>query len=433
MGFKGLYVFDQFYSVNRAAVEATLNLGIPTYAFGIRPPTGGSVDHFFIDRIDNRIDIANTNIKLFDSQKLEVNSSELLLEGLQYLKERLGSMSLWVYSTPMGGSKSAYVKNFLSRNDSNPLKILITLRSGDERSAIDMSSGKRSDDGSALNGFALQHKWLTSVIDQLTTMNPDEILVVVRPHPRLYSNSRETHVSQGLLDTIEALNNLGESFFVDKPEYGTSVYDIISEVDLVINYSSSIGIDSVLLGVPTVLVGEHSVLSYPLAGNSIFIDYKDMTHKELLNIARKDLTFEKILILKWLYFVRRTTQINIRKSISGGDQKAILSPELHKDLIAELITKIKIAIPCLRLMYLFRAKNHINGMRIPRLKLSDDFKNLMAGITNGKFSTTAEFNFTNSTFDTHSLRQNDQVFIQHFDKMVLNILPKKIVSREQRD
>ena len=79
-----------------------------------------------------------------------------------------------------------------------------------------------------------------------------EVDVVLRLHPRLSPNKRESVLSPDLADILVALEGLPPNAHVNSPGHGVSLYDLIGIASAAVNQSSSAGLEFLALGLPVV-------------------------------------------------------------------------------------------------------------------------------------------------------------------------------------
>jgi len=131
-------------------------------------------------------------------------------------------------------------------------KILVAIMSSyDEEVAAELAGARVY---SKPKTFATQTDWIAALID-FAEEHP-EVFLIIRVHPREFSNRRDDVTSQhaGLLR--EMLQNLPRNAAVNWPSDGVSLYDLIDQVDVFLNAWSSVGKEMALLGFPVVIYSD---------------------------------------------------------------------------------------------------------------------------------------------------------------------------------
>ena len=91
--------------------------------------------------------------------------------------------------------------------------------------------------------------------------------LIVRPHPREFPNKRESVVSNNMTEFAPFLNTFeGHSqIYVNTPEDGISLYDLMKITDVHLNSTSTVGLEMVLNGIPSVHFSDSDLTAYPPA------------------------------------------------------------------------------------------------------------------------------------------------------------------------
>lgn len=255
-------VENEFYGVNRAIAEYSRRKGIPTWSVY----HGTSVARFG----------RSLAITSHPRQWLELNrepawadaapDSKDLKIATEWLVELTLGRSPWVYSSKYLRLSSREVLEKLGVIGSTKVALALT-SSPDEPKAADRARVREKSFSSSEGGkFKDQVEWLRYLIEQYRKRN-DQTLVL-RIHPRLLANKREQTISP-FASQLRALEESAPPNVVfNWPDSGLPLWDVFSVSDRVFNYSSTAGLEAILLGLPVVQYEEDLLHSYPPELNS---------------------------------------------------------------------------------------------------------------------------------------------------------------------
>jgi hypothetical protein len=106
------------------------------------------------------------------------------------------------------------------------------------------------------NGF----EWISYLVEQIK--DRQDLHLIIRVHPREFPNKRESTLSENAKNLRELLLDLPINVSVNWPEQNISLYGLAHIVDVVLNASSSAGIEMSALGLPVVLHRVEHMLAY---------------------------------------------------------------------------------------------------------------------------------------------------------------------------
>ena len=162
--------------------------------------------------------------------------------------------------------------------------------------------------------FETQMDWIKNILE--FSKKKQHIHFVIRVHPREYSNYSHTFVSEAFNEISKILENKTENVSINSPDQKLSIFDIIEEVDLVLNSWSSVGKDLSLLGLPVISYGVRNLLypsniNIPLQSNKIE-DYFKLV-EESLNLGWD---YKRIVeAYRWSYLEFDYATLNINDSV----------------------------------------------------------------------------------------------------------------------
>ena len=243
-------LYNSLYSINAGYEQAALRLGISTYTV-----QGGP---HLVDR--SKTLIMYRSIKdLFrmpqsDSWKdysKKPLSEYRVAEVNRHLNALLDGASPWAYSAPIGSNNA----NKFPKNS-----ILILTSSEDE-----LAAGRLVDAYPELpfnEGFSSQTEWLKSIIE--IARDIDHLNFIIRVHPRMSPNKRDSKTAPFIKVIDELIASSPPNVFLNLPIDNISLYEMINNVSLALNYGSSAGIEFLCFGVPVINAVSQDFLVAPM-------------------------------------------------------------------------------------------------------------------------------------------------------------------------
>lgn len=108
--------------------------------------------------------------------------------------------------------------------------------------------------------FKTQKEWVESTIEWVT--NRKDVHCVIRIHPRIMANKRDSMVADIYDDLLSSLKLLPDNVTVDWPEMRVSLYDHFRFVNTTVTGWSFSGLEALLMGIPTVSYDE-KIVTFP--------------------------------------------------------------------------------------------------------------------------------------------------------------------------
>lgn len=231
----------------------------------------------------------------------------------RHVRAMTTAKSWWTYSV-RGGAKSADEVNLSLGLMPGQRFAVALMRSEDESLASKFASSDEFHQDPQL--FPTQSDWLQFLFAYYKE-RPDKILVV-RPHPRGFPNKREGKLAESSRRLRELASNLPlKNVIFNFPDDNIALHDLYKSASLVLNSSSSSGLEAVLQGKPVVGNGDW-LPSYPpeLQQNpSSLADYRlllDEAQSVKLNVPAV------FVALRYLNFTTRRFPIDISRGFTWG-------------------------------------------------------------------------------------------------------------------
>jgi hypothetical protein len=256
----------------------------------------------------------NLNQKLQDENRNVPCSPDDLKINFKHTSSFYKSKSLWVYSKQVNKTPTFRIKEKLNIKNKQRV-ILAVMRSADEMRAAELSGVDFSQMRKGL--FSDQVDWL-KWLNCFASENP-EVFIIFRVHPREFPNKREKVVSENGLRILDILENfpLSSNFYINLPDDQLSLYDILKVTDLLLNNTSSVGLEAALFGIPVLGYGECFPPFDPVLQKEAetMEDYSTL----IMSLSSETWDFKKIIIAyRWLRLSNYLLPIDLSDSYRTG-------------------------------------------------------------------------------------------------------------------
>ena len=329
--------YNRLYGINHAFLDVAEQRNIPTYSL----QGGGHITH----RAETMTIFKNseTQFQLLDSPEWEEfrsnpiskNQVDLVSSHLYGLME--GS-SAFAYSSASGATNPEEIRGLLSIPLDKPT-LLVPLSSEDEINAA-LLADLIPDTSDRVDLFADQLDWLKFVIEY--ARENDSYHFVIRLHPRMFPNKRESVLAPMLTRVKSIIENVPKNVTINTPDDEVSIYDLLQITDLVLGYRSSVGAEFAAFGVPVVSPANQYFYTYPtelhIVANTLD-DYK----KAIADGLEKGWSFEQArLTFRWFAFLFSRICVDLSDAVrskpsSLRPQKPGLSLLLWKKMVFLII------------------------------------------------------------------------------------------------
>jgi hypothetical protein len=303
--FVGVYNF--LYGVNRAFVAAANKLKIETFSIQ---------GNGYLYNIHNRYMIYPTNNEYWYLNKSKKWSSykdspiKMLsaLRIFRHLNYMISAKSVFTYSLPAGSHSAKRTRYKLGIPDGKQI-YLLTTSSADELFAFGFV-GLLNDNYKNSNLFESTKEWILKTVEIFATQ-PEKILLI-RLHPREFANKRDSVNSNAGADLFELLSTMEmpKNVIVNTPEDEVSLYDLAPLTELLINSTSTVGLEFTALGIPSICVSPTTISAYPPE-----ISTPIHSRKQYLEILSEPyvqkITKARTTSLRWLAFKHESCSIRI--------------------------------------------------------------------------------------------------------------------------
>lgn len=235
----------------------------------------------------------------------------------EHVRELLSATSLWVYSIRSGKRTSGELLDRYAIGKGRKV-LLAVMRSNDERLAARFA-GVSHYDGTPL--FADQYQWLSWLAG--FAKNHPEYVIIFRVHPREFPNKREGVTSQNayafmnFIATLELPANL----HVNLPRDNLSLHDLLKISDVLLNNTSTAGLEASLFGIPVVGVKD-TLYAFDLALQEEPDSIDDYISK-IAAACASGWRFSRVVgAYRWLNYLNMETSIDISDAYDPNRQAA---------------------------------------------------------------------------------------------------------------
>jgi len=297
--------YNSLYSVNRIACAVADLVEIPHFTLHAGSHHKKRIQQMTIFKGINNSVLVNLHPTLQITRQAPLNEEEIAAVN-DHVKQLFEATSPWVYTTKSEKLSSTDLRSRLGIGAAQKV-LLAVMRSNDERFGLDLA-GMHLFDANPI--FKSQYEWLDWLID-FSEKNPN-YFVIFRVHPREYPNKRERKLSQNAIRFGEYVAHIKapSNFSINTPDDRLSLHDLLKIADVVLNNTSSVGLEACLFGIPVIGVSERLYAFDPalqLEPKSIQ-DYEQKINAAIL----RGISFERVILAyRWLNYVFSEVCIDI--------------------------------------------------------------------------------------------------------------------------
>jgi len=251
-------VYNRLYAMNHAFCAAAEAVGIPTYTL-----QGGG----HITRRAETMTMYRDRKSLADAfqtpawktyQRSPIGADEVALVG-EHFSGLLEGSSAFAYSSAFAASDPAVLRERFGLDADRPL-LLIPMSSEDEINAAMLADALPESNGQ-ITLFEGQFDWIRYLLE--FARERTDLQFLLRVHPRMYPNKRESVRSPIVDELIAILEDRPSNVALNLPTDEVSLYDLMQLVDVVLSYRSSVGAELAAFGIPVVVPSNADFFTYP--------------------------------------------------------------------------------------------------------------------------------------------------------------------------
>ena len=260
-----IVVYNSLYSLNRTVIKTGEIFGIEW-----RTIHGGrNIADMHRTITINSSDSADFLIAKSDFWKM--NKEKILSrEEIDYVGKHIqylySARSAFTYSSRKRNLKPEKLRDKFEIQADKKV-ILCTLSSEDERFSADMVGAMNMTMSEGTSLFRTNIEWLKFLVN-FVEINK-QFHLIIRLHPRMLPNKREGKTSPSIFKLEEFFTQIPSSVSINRPSDEISLYDLAQIVDVVVNATSTTGLELLALGIPVVNHCPEILFSYPAEFNHI--------------------------------------------------------------------------------------------------------------------------------------------------------------------
>jgi hypothetical protein len=319
-----IVLYNSMYSVNKIVAEVARSSDIDTYFLHAGSNLSERLQSLMIGKNDAYSFYANL-IENWPKFSENTYTLEQYKKVTDHFKELLNAKSIFTYSIKKSSTHNN-IRDFFCIPDSS--KILVaTMASYDEEIAAEFIGAKKTFNNEI---FFSQIDWVKALISY-AEVHPN-IFLVIRPHPREFSNRREKKTSEHakqILDLIASGLPLNVRF--NLPGDGISIYDFIDEADVFLNSWSNVGKEIAIFGVPVVIYSKNNLYYHPdlnyIGSNKV--DY----FKKIEEAIENGWSFHYVVkAFKWYVYEQQTALISLHSvcNLKEANSKKMITLVIEK-------------------------------------------------------------------------------------------------------
>jgi hypothetical protein len=257
-------VSNRLYSAHHAFCMAASTLGIPSYTLQGGGHVVRRLETMTMFRDSQSLDDVFKSPAWKQYQKTPIGAAEVELVR-EHISGLLEASSAFAYSSAFEASQPADLRARFGVTDDLPV-LLVPMSSEDEINAARLAGVLPTETG-AVSLFADQFEWIRYLFSYAES-RPD-LHVIVRLHPRLFPNKRESVMSPVVGRIMDLLERRPANVVLNLPSDDVSLYDLMQIVDVVLNFRSSAGIELAAFGIPVVVPANKDFFTYPSEVNAV--------------------------------------------------------------------------------------------------------------------------------------------------------------------
>jgi hypothetical protein len=251
-----LITYNGMYATNNVAASVAREHGTQTWSL--------HAGHHLVDRFSTMYMYESTTLPV-----LSYNTAEWIVDKrlsvtsmaaskvTEHILELFKASNRFVYSSPLEKIDTEMLMLKFGIKENRKI-LLATMSSADEIFGARMAGVL--GDGAERPLFDDGFDWIQFLVEQISKRT--DLHLIIRVHPREFPNKREKKLSQNAVKLKELLTDLPENISVNWPDDEISLYGLAHIVDVVLNSTSSAGLEMASLGLPVVLHRVEHMLAY---------------------------------------------------------------------------------------------------------------------------------------------------------------------------
>ncbi len=325
--------YNTLYSVNRVVAAQAEKYGMDHYMIHAGAHLRYRTNQLLVTKGLNFY--FNKSPHLSDFRQKYMTKKEIAYVN-EHIAELFSAKSPWVYSTKSNKVSSDNIRIKLGIKFNQKVALAV-MRSNDERIGAGFA-GLSGLEGQPI--FSSQLEWL-NWLSIFCEKNPN-IFVIFRVHPREFPNKRESVLSTAAIELLDFVEKavLPNNLYINLPNDNFSLHDLLKVTNLLLNNSSSAGLEASLYGIP-VLGNRDALYSFDqiLQVEPESIEHYEQLLREMLENKKE---FARVIAAyRWLNFLLSEVSIDI----SDGYVPKVRGKKSTLFFIARLLRRLRFPYP----------------------------------------------------------------------------------------
>lgn len=267
-----LVVYNSLYSLNRTAVKYAEKINVKWSTIH----GGKNVEDMLRTLTVNSSDAHDLLItrsnewRKWENTPLSPAEITSVRKNLEYV---LGAKSAFTYSSSKKKSKPSGLRKYFDIDNDNKV-LLCILSSADERFAgdqVETLEFKMTDTDSSV--FRNTNEWILFLVDFIERHT--DFHLIIRVHPREFPNHRDSIQSKRGSQLLELSKQHHARVSWNLPSDRLSLYDLAEITHVVLNGTSTSGVELMAFGLPVVIYDAGKLFAYPPNHNYVGETFED--------------------------------------------------------------------------------------------------------------------------------------------------------------
>lgn len=315
--------YNSLYSVNRTVCAVAEQFKTPHFTLHAGSHHKKRIQQMTVFKGITNSALVNRHHMVDISRSTPCSESQVQLVS-DHIFELLRATSPWVYSVRSSKLSCADVRKKIGVTEKQKV-ILAVMRSGDERYAAELVGVDIFQSQPIFNSQIEWCEWLINFAQD----NPDKF-IVFRVHPREFPNKRESVTSQNAVELLNFIEKITfpSNFFFNLPADNISLHDLLKISDVVLNNSSSAGLEASLFGIPVIGIGDDLFSFDPFL--QIEPHSKQDYGKLIYLNLEKTWEMERVIFaFRWLRYLLDYVSIDISDGYKNNEDVQLLGRLFH--------------------------------------------------------------------------------------------------------
>jgi hypothetical protein len=298
-------VHNALYSVNRVVALTSESKGVPCFSIGASQNFSERKSSFTLfASAENSIGLSRSQ-EWASFSELKDESSVDFDKCDSHFKEIMSGSNAFTYSQGAINVSDEDTRKFFDIQKDQRVCVA-TLSSEDEFFAANIL-GVIPPPFSNSTYFSSQFEWIEFLFSFFRENSHIEL--ILRVHPREFPNKRDSVTAENVEKLRSLFNSAPKNVHINWPEDNLSVYQIAGITDLLLNWTSTVGVEFLSLGIPVLIPDCSNLFSYPYELNHVATSKEDYGNA-ILELVNNKWSKENITnAFKWITFLSNEVSI----------------------------------------------------------------------------------------------------------------------------